>query len=246
MPSGCLGGPPLLFVLMASLTFLGITRILCESGLAATRAQLITPTVVRSFFGTQVLGAPGTIGVLSFGQVWMSDVRTFVMAAAANGLKLTESIRNKGLVLGSMILAVVLSLGVSVWTTLYYAYESGANNANTWFFLNGPRYTVDFAASYLRDPAGPDYSGLGLMALGGAVMTALYWIRSHLLTFPIHPIGFAVSQMMLTRHIWFQCLFSVAIQGRADALRRPPGCSRPCGLFFSGLSSVSSPLSLFG
>ena len=193
----------LTFVVMASLTFLGITRILCESGLAATRAQLITPTVVRSFFGTEVLGAPGTIGVLSFGQVWMSDVRTFVMAAAANGLKLTESIRNKGLVLGSMILAVVLSLGVSVWTTLYYAYESGANNANTWFFLNGPRYTVDFAASYLRDPAGPDYSGLGLMALGGAVMTALYWIRSHLLTFPIHPIGFAVSQMMLTRHIWF-------------------------------------------
>ena len=102
-----------------------------------------------------------------------------------------------------MILAVVLSLGVSVWTTLYYAYESGANNANTWFFLSGPRYTVDFAASYLRDPAGPDYSGLGLMALGGAVMTALYWIRSHLLTFPIHPMGFAVSQMMLTRHIWF-------------------------------------------
>ena len=48
----------LTFVLMASLTFLGITRILCESGLAATRAQLITPTVVRSFFGTQVLGAP--------------------------------------------------------------------------------------------------------------------------------------------------------------------------------------------
>ena len=41
------------------------------------------------------------------------------------------------------------------------------------------------------------------MALGGAVMAVLYWIRSHLLTFPIHPIGWAVSQMMLTRHIWF-------------------------------------------
>ncbi|NKB66549.1 MAG: hypothetical protein GKR89_05775 [Candidatus Latescibacteria bacterium] len=193
----------LTFVLIATLTFLGITRILCESGLAATRAQLITPTVVRSLFGTQVLGTPGAIGVLSFGQVWMSDVRTFVMAAAANGLKLTESVRNKSLVLGGMILAVILALGVSVWATLYYAYESGANNANTWFFLNGPRYTIDFAANYLRNPAGPDYSGLGLMALGGTVMAILYWIRSHLLAFPIHPIGWAVSQMMLTRHMWF-------------------------------------------
>ncbi len=34
-------------------------------------------------------------------------------------------------------------------------------------------------------------------------MLGLYWIRSHVLSFPIHPIGWAVSQMMLTRHMWF-------------------------------------------
>ena len=191
------------FVLVAMATFLGITRILCESGLAATRAQLITPTVVRTFFGTNMLGTPGAIGVLAFGQVWMSDVRTFVMAAAANGLKLTESIRSKGVVLWGMVIAVVLGLGVSVWTTLYYAYQSGANNANTWFFISGPRYTIDFAVHYLRDPVGPDAGGMGLMALGGVVMLGLYWIRSHVLAFPIHPLGWAVSQMMLTRHMWF-------------------------------------------
>lgn len=191
------------FVLAAAATFLGITRILCESGLAATRAQLITPTVVRTFFGTHVLGPQGTIGALSFGQVWMSDVRTFAMAAVANGLKLTESVRRKGVVLWGMILAVVLGLGVSVWATLYLAYQGGANNANTWFFLNGPIYTIDFAARFLRDPAGPDFGGIVLMIAGGLVMIGLYWIRAHLLAFPIHPMGWAVSQMMLTRHIWF-------------------------------------------
>ena len=41
------------------------------------------------------------------------------------------------------------------------------------------------------------------MATGGAVMLALYWVRAHVLWFPIHPIGWAVSQMMLTRQIWF-------------------------------------------
>ena len=191
------------FVLVAAATFLGITRILCESGLAATRAQLITPSVVRTLYGTSALGAPGAIGVLSFGQVWMSDVRTFVMAAAANGLKMTESVKRKGVVLLAMILAVVLALGISVWTTLYYAYQSGANNANTWFFLNGPRYTIDFAARYLREPAGPDFAGMALVGLGGVVMLGLYWVRAHVLSFPVHPMGFAVSQMMLTRHMWF-------------------------------------------
>ena len=190
-------------VLAAAATFLGITRILCESGLAATRAQLITPTVVRTFFGTRMLGPQGVIGVLTFAQVWMSDVRTFVMAAVANGLKLTESIQRRRTVLGGMMLAVVLGLGVSVWATLYLAYQSGANNANSWFFLNGPRYTVDFAAQLLRDPVGPDAAGMGLMGLGGVVMIGLFWLRDHVLGFPIHPIGFAVSQMMLTRHMWF-------------------------------------------
>ena len=74
---------------------------------------------MRSVFGTTLMGAPGVIGVLSYGQVWMSDVRTFVMAAAANGLKLTESVQRKWIVLIAMVLAVVLGLGVSIWSTLY-------------------------------------------------------------------------------------------------------------------------------
>ena len=191
------------FVLVAAATFLGITRILCESGLAATRAQLITPTVVRTVYGTALLGGPGAVSVLALGQVWMSDVRTFVMASAANGLKVAESVTRKGVLLWSMILAVILGVGVSVWTTLYYAYQSGANNANAWFFLGGPRYTIDFAARYLREPVGPDLPGLALIGAGGAVMLALYWVRAHLLSFPVHPMGLAVSQMMLTRHMWF-------------------------------------------
>ena len=224
----------LFFVLVASGTFLGITRILCESGLAATRAQLITPTVVSSTFGTGVLGQSGAIGVLAYGQVWMSDVRTFVMAAAANGLKVTESITRKGVVFWAMILAVVIGVVVSVWTTLYYAYETGANNANTWFFINGPRYTFDFAAKYLRDPTGPDVSGLGLMGLGGAMMLGLYWIRAHMLSFPVHPMGLAVSQMMLTRHMWF----SVFLVWLIKAVLTRYGGPRLLGLvrpFFLGL-----------
>lgn len=202
----------LAFVGAATATFLGITRILCESGLAATRAQLITPTVVRTFFGTTMLGPAGAVGVLSFGQVWMSDVRTFVMAAVANGLKLTESVRQKRLVLWCMILAVIVGIGVSVWATLYLAYQGGANNANGWFFLSGPRYTIDFAAHFLRNPAGPDVAGIGLIALGGAIMSALFWIRTHWISFPIHPIGLAVSQMMLTRHIWFSVFLAWLIK----------------------------------
>ena len=222
------------FVLVAAATFLGITRILCESGLAATRAQLITPTVVRTIYGTGALGGPGAVGVLALGQVWMSDVRTFVMASAANGLKVTESVARKGVVLWSMIIAVLLGVGVSVWTTLYYAYQSGANNANSWFFLSGPRYTIDFAANFLRTPVDPDLAGMGLMGLGGAIMLGLYWVRGHVLSFPVHPMGLAVSQIMLTRHMWFS-VFLVWLVKAALIRYGGPHLLRRVRPFFLGL-----------
>ena len=193
----------LAFVLVAAASFLGITRIVCESGLALMRSQLISSTVVRTFFGTALLGPQGALGVLAFGQAWMSDVRNFVMASVANGLKLTESIKRKGTVFWGMVLAVLLGFTVSTATTLYYAYQSGAINASSWFFYNGPRYAINFAAHFLSTPVGPDVGGIGLMSLGGAIMLGLYWLRAHVLFFPIHPIGFSVSQMMLTRHLWF-------------------------------------------
>ena len=224
----------LAFVLVATATFLGITRILCESGLAATRAQLITPTVVKTFFGTEVLGPQGAIGMLSYGQVWMSDVRTFVMAAVANGLKLTENIGRKWTVLGAMMLSVVVALFASVWATLYFAYQGGANNAAGWFFQTGPRYTINLAAHYLRNPVGPDVAGMGLMGLGSLIMIGLFWLRTHVLAFPIHPIGWAVSQMALTRHMWFSVFVVWLI--KAVLMRyggtRPLRAARP---FFLGL-----------
>ena len=193
----------LTLVLAAVGTFLGITRILCETGVAATRAQLISGTVVKSLFGTAALGGRGTVGALALSQVWMSDVRTFVMAAVANGFKLTETVRRQGVVLTGMVLAVILAVVVSVWATIYLAYQVGANNASGWFFLAGPRYTVNFAAHFINNPVGPDVEGMGLMAVGASIMGALYWLRTHFPGFPLHPIGLAISQINLTRSMWF-------------------------------------------
>ena len=199
-------------VLGAAGTFLGITRILCESGLAATRAQLITGTVVRTLYGTRVLGVSGTMGTLGLSQVWMSDVRTFVMAAVANGFKLTESVRRQGVVMTGMILAVVLALVLSIWVTIYTAYQTGANNGGGWFFFGGPRYAIDFAAHYITNPVGLDAGGIGLIAVGATLMGGLYWLRTHFLGFPLHPVGLALSQVMLTRHMWFSVFLAWLIK----------------------------------
>ena len=222
------------FVVVAVATFLGLTRILCESGLALLRAQLITSTVVRTFFGTQMLGPQGALGVLGFGQAWMSDVRSFVMPVVANGLKITESVRRKEIVYWGMILAVLLGFTVSTGATLCFAYQSGANNASSWFFYNGPRFAINFAAHFLRNPVGPDTGGMGLMALGGVIMLGFFWIRTHVLSFPIHPMGFAVSQMMLTRHMWFS-VFVVWLVKAVMMRYGGPRALRAARPFFLGL-----------
>ena len=69
--------------------FVGITRVVAEGGIAATRAPLIASDFVTSGLGSAVLGGQ-TLTALSFTYVWAADIRTFVLASCANGLKLAE------------------------------------------------------------------------------------------------------------------------------------------------------------
>ena len=69
--------------------FVGITRVVAEGGIAATRAPLIASDFVTSGLGSAVLGGQ-TLTALSFTYVWAADIRTFVLASCTNGLKLAE------------------------------------------------------------------------------------------------------------------------------------------------------------
>jgi len=222
------------FVLIALGTFIGISRAICEAGLAETRAPMISPTVIHSAVGSNALGPAGIVGLLAYGQVWMSDVRTFVMAAAANGMKLAEVLRRRRVFFWALVLAVAVALPVSAAATLWLAYRHGAMQANQWFFANGPKWTIGYAAHAIQNPTGPDFGGWCLGGLGGLLMGGLLLVRRTFPWWPISPIGLPFCQNMLTRQVWFSIFLAWLV--KAVVLRYGgPRVYRATRPFFLGL-----------
>lgn len=195
--------------------FLAITRIVAEGGIAAARAPLIPSDFMHSTFGNSVLGA-GSLTALGFTFVWAADVRTFVMASVANGLKLAEDrlARRKRALFWAIALAIVVSIASSIWAVMYMSYSYGGINLNSWFFgpTGGPAYPFNFVTQELNNPDGPDWTGWIATGVGGSVMTLLMMARHNFLWWPLHPLGFAVSAISLTNYITFSVFLAWLIK----------------------------------
>ena len=69
----------LLFVVLALLIFIGISRIVAEAGLAAVRAPMIAPDLVMQGLGSTLVGS-GSVFNMSLAYIWPSDIRIFILA----------------------------------------------------------------------------------------------------------------------------------------------------------------------
>jgi len=188
------------------LVFLAVTRVVAEGGIAAARAPLIASDFVSSGLGNTVLG-PHTLTALGFTYVWAADIRTFVMASCANGLRLAEEQlqRHRRGLFWAIILAVVIGMGASFWVVLYLSYTYGGINLNGWFFgpTGGPVYPFNYITGELNNPDGPDLIGWVSTLSGGGIMVLLMLARHYILWWPLHPLGFAVSTISMTNYISF-------------------------------------------
>jgi hypothetical protein len=195
--------PAVLFIFFAFVIFIGITRVVAEGGLAATRAPVISPVATTSLLGSERIG-PSGLCALGLTFVYTSDVRTFVMASVANGLKMLENIkRNKRMIFWAIILSIVVTFFASVWATLLLGYRYGAINANSWFFVSGPQYPWKYAAEKIKQPGGIDSLYIIFTGIGAAVTILLQVMRARFLWFPFHPLGLAFSTIMMTNALWF-------------------------------------------
>ncbi|MBD3183450.1 hypothetical protein GF312_14220 [Candidatus Poribacteria bacterium] len=193
----------LLFLFGAMLLFIGLTRVVAESGMAEAVASTISSSFVVSGLGTGPLGPQG-LTAMSLTYVWSGDLRTFVMASSANSLKVMEGEgKSRKPLFGAMILAIIITMISSAWVLLRLAYDQGGLNCNSWFFGGGARAPFDFFVSKIMNPTEPNWLGWYITAGGAAVMWLLMFMRARFLWWPFHPIGFAIGPVWIMDHIWF-------------------------------------------
>jgi hypothetical protein len=193
------------FLIVAFTLFFGLTRIVSESGVAEAVASAIAPGMMVSTFGASPFGHRGLVAV-GLTHVWCSDIRTFVMASTANGLKLASVVGLRGRrLLAGMILAVILAAVSSIWITMRQAYLEGGLVLNSWFFNSGPNVIYRWTADRIANPSGPHWGGMGVAGGGAAAFLLFTFLRQRFAWWPFHPVALAIAPIWIMDQLWFMC-----------------------------------------
>ncbi len=203
--------PMLVFLFATFILFIGLTRVVSESGLAV--AATIGSSFAVSGLGTAIFGKVG-LAALGLTYIWCSDIRTFVMASTTTSLKLAEiAPPNRRSLFWNMMLATVVALVASVTFTLALSYIEGGVKMNNWFYQGGPTACWKFITDKLNNPHGPVWEGWWITGAGAAIMWILQVLRQQFLWWPFHPLGFCVGTVWIMDELWLTCLIAWALKG---------------------------------
>jgi hypothetical protein len=212
---GYLGTPwwaGLVFVVLALLIFVGLTRVVAEAGVPALISPMVAPDFMVYGLGSTLLGARA-IANFSLAYIYATDIRVFLMGMVAQGLKLIEGMDRKSrrYVFWAVLVAIFLGITGSLWTAMELAYKDGGINSSAWFFNNMPNLIYQTAVKGM-EPAGVYWKGMGFLAGGAGGMLALLWLRQRFLWWPLHPIGFPIMSSWLVDWMWFSVFFAWLIK----------------------------------
>ncbi len=195
--------PALIFLISALVIFVGLARIISQTGLAYARAPVPAPVLTVNALGSSVVG-PGGLAILGLNFAWAADVRTFVMASAATGLKIAEVVRLEYRRLFWVIMAAIIaSLIGSIWSVVSLAYTYGGINLDGWFFNGLSHFAGDWITRNINNPQPIHGWHLGFAGIGAILMGCMTYIKSHFVGFPIHPVGMALGLTAPIYQVWF-------------------------------------------
>lgn len=189
------------FMLVALILFVGLTRIVAESGMAEAVAPSIAPGVMVSAVGSEMFGKRGLAG-LGLSYVWLSDMRIFVMATAAHGLKLGQDLPDRRSLFPAMVAGILIATAASIPLTLYWAYQHGGVNVNNWFWNGSPMAAAKWVVDKINQPTSANLVGWIITAVGAGIMLWLTMMRQQVMWWPFHPLGFALGGIWMMDELW--------------------------------------------
>ena len=203
----------MIFLFATFVLFLGLTRIVVEGGIAYAKSPLIPQMFLTYGVGSSALGPVG-LAALTSTFVWSADIKTFVMASVANGLKLADTTKAKQRPLfWAVIAAILVSMAGSIWITLKLGYTYGGINLSAWYFGGCPRVPYDIMERILLNPVSINLRRWTFAGIGAAFMGFLMFMNHRFLWWPLHPLGFPVGNTLPLIHTWFSIFLAWLLKG---------------------------------
>ncbi|MFH1569892.1 MAG: DUF6785 family protein [Gemmatimonadota bacterium] len=198
--SGMSPGTAALFLAGAVVVYVGMTRVVVQSGVYYLTSPFSPQYLTLAITGTAV--SPYSLVALALSYSWCSDIQSIFMAAAAHGARLnTYSRRPRRLGL-AMAVAAVVGFVSCILFVLHLGYRDGAGNFRSWYFLPGAGAggrVFDQVTFFLANPAPPDATKLSLFGVGAVLYAALAICQYRFYWWPLHPIGLATASLWNVR-----------------------------------------------
>ena len=202
-----------LYLLAALIIFLGITRLVIQTGLHYLTTPMSGQGLVLALTGTAI--APHNLVGLALSYGWCGDVQSIFMTSAAHAAKLNERYRHRRRLGLAMLLAVLVSFVATVYFMLDQCYFYGAGNFKSWFFAfskGAGGMAFDPVVQQLRNPWPVDWGKLGFFGFGALLYSLLYLFHCRLYWWPLHPVGMTIATLWMVRHIVFSVFIAWALK----------------------------------
>ena len=190
-------GPILVFLAAQFILYIGVTRIVAESGLVYMRGPITAQAFTWRTFGASGMAPPSAVG-LALTYTFFCDAKGFAITCLSHITKMAEAIRaRKRWVTMAVVLAVFVGAVSAISYILYQGYSVGSYNFGGHTFDNpggGIGGVWEFSASRIKNPSfGTDSKRLSFLGIGAVFTAILTYLRYRLPWWPIHPIGFIIS-----------------------------------------------------
>lgn len=191
------------FLASAMVTFVALTRGIVQGGVPVSRAVLIPQSFTVYLLGTSRIGHAG-LTTLAHAFAWTADIRVFLMPFFAHSLKLWRELHvpRRGITVAAAS-ALVISLVVSTYVTIAWAYRHGGLNLSAWLFDGNPRVAYTYAASLMQNPVTTEWWRFAWLAVGAIIMYGLTVANAWFAWWPLPPLGFAIGPTQPVVDLWF-------------------------------------------
>ena len=191
-------------------TFIGVARIVAESGLIYVRGPISAQSL-----GCYVLGAdalsPASLTTLAFTYTLIANGRALFMTGLVHAARIGQMLKaNKRWLALAVCLGVLVGTLVSVAVTIHLGYQHGAANFQDAPFSGLSRSIFQDTVKKMKNPFPTSWERLGFLGIGLVSMAGLTVMRHAFTWWPLHPIGFAISCTYLIRHSVFSIFIAWA------------------------------------
>jgi hypothetical protein len=184
----------LMYLTATAIIYLGIARVVSETGVAYAQATVTPQAFVMDLHGTHAMSGSALTGLV-ITYVLIDYMRGLFTPGLAHVARLSDLIRgNKRMLLFCVVLGTFAGLGASVWLTLDLAHRHGAYNFPRFPFFNGdPKAVYSSTLAQMRTPKLPDLDRYLFLGLGLTEMGLLTFLTYRFRWWPLHPIGLVLS-----------------------------------------------------